>query len=188
MAGLMSAGPMLLAGLMLAGCSTAGTRSGTSGFVAGSGTVTVLAEADRRPVPEVKGESLTGEPIDLSDYAGQVVVLNVWAAWCVPCRTEAPQLVAAAERLAGDRVAFLGINVRDTKAAASAFADGAGLTYPSLFDPSGETLLGFRETLPPTTIPSTLVIDADGEVAARVLGEVTETTLVDLVHEVAAQS
>jgi thiol-disulfide isomerase/thioredoxin len=144
------AGLALLAG----GCAKAESAGGTQGFVSGSGAVSIVDAADRRPAPEVRGETLSRQPLALSDFAGQVVVVNVWGSWCPPCRAEAPDLAAAARRLAGADVAFLGIN--------------------------------FRDTLPPNAIPSTLVIDADGDVAARVLGPVEASTLVGLVRDVLA--
>ena len=172
---------------LTAGCSTTDPGDASQGFVSGSGTVTVLAEADREPAPPVEGTTLTGDRVSLADFAGKVVVVNVWGSWCVPCRAEAPHLAAAARRLDGDGVRFLGIDVRDSPAQARAFVDRFDVPYPSLFDQSGSTLLGFRDTLPPNAIPSTLVIDASGDVAARVLGQVDQTTVVGLVRDVLAQ-
>jgi thiol-disulfide isomerase/thioredoxin len=169
---------------VLSGCSASGAQPAGQGFVAGSGTVTVLAEAERAAAPPVAGQTLDGERVALADFAGQVVVVNVWGSWCVPCRTEAPRLAAAADRLAGEGVRFLGVNIRDSVAQARAFVRRYGLAYPSIFDPDGSTLLGFRDTLPPNAIPSTLVVDRSGRVAARVLGEVDETTLVGLARDV----
>lgn len=168
--------------LLATGCSEA--RGGAEGFVSGSGTLTLVPADEREPAPEIEGETLEGEPLALSDFEGQVRVLNVWGSWCGPCRSEAPELVAAAERLAADDVQFVGINVRDhgQREAARAFSRRFGVPYPSIYDPDGSTLLGLRPRA--SAIPSTVVIDAEGRVAAAVLGEVTESTLVDLVHDV----
>jgi thiol-disulfide isomerase/thioredoxin len=107
------------------------------------------------------------------------------ASWCAPCRAEAPDLVGAAERTA-DVAQFVGMNVKEENPAAEqAFLRATGVTYPNLDDTTGQLQLAFADTLPPAAIPSTLVIDADGRVAARVLGPITETTLVDLVTDVA---
>ncbi len=169
--------------LVLTGCSQ--SMGGSEGFVAGSGTVTVLPQDKRVPAPELSGESLDGEPLSLGDFAGSTVVLNVWGSWCAPCRDEAPDLVDAANRLHGQDVQFLGVNVREPGvASAQAFVRSYDVPYPSIFDADGSTLLGFRDTLPPDAIPSTLVIDPRGRVAARVLGPVDESTLVGLVHDV----
>ncbi len=133
------------------------------------------------------GENLAGERVALDDFAGQVVVVNVWGSWCGPCIREAPHLVEAAQELDGDEVAFLGINTRDlSRDPALAFERKYDLPYESIYDPAGEVLLAFRGTIPPSAIPSTLVIDRDGRIAARVLGEVTASTLVGLVEDVLA--
>ncbi|MDP9443447.1 MAG: TlpA family protein disulfide reductase [Actinomycetota bacterium] len=175
----------LLAGLLAAGPAGCGrTLGGAEGFVAGAGVVTLLEPAQRAAAPEVSGQTLDGERVALSDFAGSVVVLNVWGSWCGPCRSEAPELVAAAGRLAGDGVQFLGVNVRDDgqRARALAFVRRYGVPYPSLYDPDGSTLLGIEPR--PAAIPSTVVIDRAGRVAALVLGEVDESTLVALVRDV----
>jgi thiol-disulfide isomerase/thioredoxin len=175
----------LLAGAALAGCSSDVGASGDQGYVAGRGVITALPAADRKRPGEVSGETIDGEPLGLDDYAGKVVVLNVWGSWCAPCRSEAPMLAAAARELAGDEVAFLGIDSRDpSEPAARAFVRRFDIPYPSIYDQSGRTLLAFRDTLAPNAIPSTVIIDRQGRVAASVLGEITRTTLYDLVDEV----
>lgn len=182
---------LLCAGLLLAGCSGTGSGSGdrASGddtrIVTGSGTVTTIPPAERKDAPDLTGETLDGKQVSLADYEGKVVVLNVWGSWCAPCRKEAPHLAAAARSLAPKGVAFLGINTRDgTVEPAQAFQRTYDLPYPSVFDPDGDLLLGFRESLPPSAIPSTLVIDKEGRVAARVLGTVTQNTLEQLALDV----
>lgn len=178
----------LLLAVTLAGCSSDEVgSSGDQGFVSGRGIITTLPVSERRAPGEVAGETLDGEPVALSDFAGQVVVVNVWGSWCAPCRAEAPMLAEAARDLADDDVAFLGIDSRDpSRSAAQAFVRRFDLPYPSIYDQQGETLLAFRGTLNPNAIPSTVIIDREGRVAASVLGEITRTTLYDLVEEVAA--
>ncbi|MDQ7992017.1 MAG: TlpA disulfide reductase family protein [Propionicimonas sp.] len=169
--------------LVLAGCGAPTT--GTGGFVTGDGTITVVAVADRRPAPVIAGETLDGGTWSSETAAGKVIVYNVWGSWCPPCRAEAPALQAAAEATA-DQAVFVGVNTRDLDPApARAFVRDAGITYPSLFDPAGSLLLGFAGDLPPSAIPSTLVVDAEGRVAARVIGATTESTLVGLIDDIA---
>jgi thiol-disulfide isomerase/thioredoxin len=179
---------LLAIGALAAGCSGSGATdqgAGDTGYVSGGGTVTTIPPSDRKPAPALAGETLDGERIALSDFAGKVVVLNVWGSWCPPCRKEAPDLVEAANSLASKDVVFLGINTRDaTPDPAKAFVRRFDVPYPSVFDPDGQQLLGFRETLPPKAIPSTLVIDTEGRVAARVLGAVSRTTVEQLALEV----
>lgn len=179
----------LLAGAALSGCSNDEVgSSGDSGFVSGKGVITRLPVAERRQPGEVAGESIDGKPLSLDDYRGKTVVVNVWGSWCAPCRSEADDLTAASKELAGDDVEFLGINSRDLdRAAAQAFQRRFEVPYPSIYDQRGRTLLAFKGTLSPNSIPSTVVIDDQGRVAASVLGEVTKTTLVGLVEDVMAE-
>lgn len=162
--------------------------SNAAGFVAGDGTVQVIDPADRKAAPVLSGKTLTGSTFTLADHLGSVVVLNVWGSWCSPCRKEAPELQAAYTRLtteAAGRVVFVGVNTRDNDPGpAIAFERSFKVTYPSVYDPSGRQLLGFADSLPAMAIPSTLVIDAKGRVAARILGATTTTTLVDVVKDV----
>lgn len=178
--------PLLLAGLLLSACGGGVESKGDQGYVSGNGVITVLDEEDRYVPEEVSGESLEGEPLSLSSYDGKVVVVNVWGAWCPPCRAEADDLAVAAKELQPDGVAFLGINTRDTsRDNALSFQRSREVPYPSIYDPSGRTLLAFRGSLRPNSIPSTLVLDEQGRVAATVLGELTSArTLVSLVEEV----
>jgi thiol-disulfide isomerase/thioredoxin len=166
-----------------AGCAQ--SMGGAEGFVSGSGTVTLLGEGRRTAAPPLSGPTLDGTRFSLAEQRGSTVVLNVWGSWCAPCRDEAPDLVKAAERVSGEDVQFVGVNVREPGvASARAFVRRYDVPYPSVFDPDGSELLGFRGTLPAEAIPSTLVIDPQGRVAARVLGPVDTTTLVGLVHDV----
>jgi thiol-disulfide isomerase/thioredoxin len=170
---------------LVAGCSNEIGSSGDQGYVAGRGIITSLAVADRKEPGEVSGTTIDGEELSLDDYAGQVVVVNVWGSWCAPCRAEAPMLAKAARDLAKQDVAFLGIDSRDpSESAARAFVRRFDIPYPSIYDQQGRTLLAFRGTLTPNSIPSTVVIDREGRVAASVLGEISRTTLYDLVEEV----
>lgn len=153
------------------------------GFQAGDGSVTVLPAGERQPVPELRGEDLDGAPLSVAEHRGNVVVLNVWASWCAPCRAEAPALVEASKQRP-DAV-FLGLNTRDEPDAARAFVRTSGITWPSFRDADGSLLLGFGQ-LPPNAIPTTLVVDADGRVAARIMGEVTAATLTGVIDDVEA--
>lgn len=175
----------LAAGLLLAGCGADINGSGSNGYIAGSG-FTVLPGNERSKPGPISGQTLDGKPVSLSDYAGKVVVVNVWGSWCGPCRAEAGTLVKAADELAVKGVVFLGINTRDSgRGTALAFEQARQVPYPSIFDPGGRTLLAFHGTLNPTAIPTTVIIDAQGRVAARISGPVpTAQTLVDLVDQV----
>ena len=178
--------------VVLAGCSTTGADEGTrsagqEGYVGVRGNLTQIAPADRVELPTVSGTSLDGEPLSTADFSGRVVVVNVWGSWCAPCRAEAPALQRASEATRG-RAQFVGITTRDNDPAqARAFVRAFGIGYPSIYDPDGKALLQFAGTLPTSAIPSTLIIDEQGRLAARVLGEISELTLVTMVDEVAAE-
>jgi thiol-disulfide isomerase/thioredoxin len=157
-------------------------------YIEGSGVVTIVPPDERLPAPAFSGPLLGGTgKFDLAEAKGDIVVLNVWASWCPPCRSEAPALKAVSTELADQNVQFVGVNIRDNETDARAFEQEFGLTYPSVVDTSGALLLAFRDTLPPSAIPSTLVIDRNGRLAARVLDEVTERSLRDLVTDIAAE-
>ena len=173
-------------GAVTAGCGDA-PETGDKGYIGGTGLITRLDVDERKKPGEVSGETLDGKKVSLDQYAGQVVVINVWGSWCPPCRKEAPALVEAARELAKDDVVFLGINTKDSsRDLGLAFERRYDVPYDSIYDPSGRNLLAFYGTLSPSAIPSTVVIDQEGRVAASILGEVpSRRTLVDLVHDVA---
>ena len=170
--------------LVLAGCSSDVGTSGNQGYVAGKGIITSVKAADRKTPGAVAGRTLDGKRVSLSDLRGKVVVVNVWGSWCGPCRAEAPMLAQASRDLAKKNVVFLGIDSRDpSKDAAKAFVRRFDVPYPSIYDQQGSTLLAFRGTLTPNSVPSTVVVDPQGRVAGSVLGSLTRTTLDDLVDD-----
>ncbi len=176
--------------LTLAGCTGGGAQvdsSGGQGFVAGDGSAQVIDKADREAAPDLAGTTLNGDDLALSGFTDDVVVLNLWASWCGPCRAEAPALQQVSVDQAKQGVQFVGINSRDETPNALAFERNFGITYPSLVDQDGQLQLAFRDTVTPTSIPWTLVIDRDGLIAARILGPTTYSALSDLVDEVASE-
>lgn len=175
----------------LTACGSSTSTTGVStqgGFVSGDGGVTILPVGKRPLAPVVTGELLGAKGTTISTKAtdGKVLVLNVWGSWCAPCRAEAPDLVRAAAATT-DRAQFIGINTRDLDPLpAEAFVRSFAIPYPSIYDPTGRLLLEFSDQLPPSGIPSTLVIDRNGKVAARIIGKTTEATLVGVIDDVAA--
>jgi thiol-disulfide isomerase/thioredoxin len=184
------AGAVALA-LPVAACSagSSGAKGGSSNFVAGNGEISTVKPADRTPAPALSGRTVSGGQASLAAYKGQVVVINVWGSWCAPCRAEAPDLaeVAAAEKSKG--VSFLGINTRDLNVSnAASFDRHFGITYPSLYDPYGKLIQKFpRGTLNPQAIPSTLVVDRQGRVAARALKALSADELHQLIDPIVAE-
>lgn len=135
--------------------------------------VTLPAPEDREPAPvdeevQVLGEE-EGTTLSLADHAGEVVVLNFWASWCGPCREEQPDLNEAAAALSDLPVTFLGVNIDDTVPNALAHVREFDIPYPSLFDPSVAYAAEFG-AVGPRSIPTTILIDHEGRVAARLFG------------------
>jgi peroxiredoxin len=176
---------LAVAALALTACSSA-SPSTESGFVAGDGSIVVVAPEQRRPAPDVRGTTLDGSTFTLADHKGEVVVLNVWASWCAPCRAEAPTLAEVSTQMKSRGVTFVGIDTRDSPATAASFVDRFHLTYPSIVDPDGRVQLLFGDSLPPQAIPSTVIIDREGRVAARALGRVDGATLRGLIEPLLA--
>jgi peroxiredoxin len=179
--------PALAALVLLTACgaSSSGDEGDGTAFVAGDGSIVLIAPEERGPAPDLVGPTLEGGEFRLRDHLGEVVVLNVWASWCAPCRAEAPELEAVWRDVRDDGVQFVGLDTRDTVEAALAFVEAYGITYPNVIDADGRLQLLFSDTLPPQAIPSTLVVDREGRVAGRILGRVTEATLTALIEDVA---
>ncbi|WGW10961.1 TlpA disulfide reductase family protein [Saxibacter everestensis] len=154
------------------------------GYIAGDGVITQVESGKRGDPIVAAGETLDGKAFSLEDWRGQVVVLNLWYAACPPCRKEAPGLQANYERFKEDDVVFLGVNVRDAKDAALAFEKTFGISYPAMLDSDGKMVSALNGALPPQATPSTLVLDHEGRPAARVVGEVDESTLKALIGDV----
>lgn len=164
--------------LLLTGCTGGVSAKDSNSFVAGNGTVTFIKESARKSAPALSGKSLDRNQITLAQ--GSVAVINVWASWCAPCRAEAPTLSALSSKY--KEVNFLGILTRDNPANAQAFVRRFKIKYPTLVD--DRVLLGFRGQLVPNAIPSTLIIDKQGRVAARISGEITLAALSKLIEQV----
>jgi thiol-disulfide isomerase/thioredoxin len=158
-----------------------------SSFVTGSYGTTVFQLAARPKAPDVAGTTLTGSKFKLSTDRGSVVVMNFWGSWCTPCREEAPGLSALARNFAGTGVRFVGVDIRDDPASAEAFMRTFRIGYPSLNDPNDEIALDFSGTVPPAGIPTTLVIDRSGRIAARIVGQASYSGLKALIRQVEAE-
>jgi len=172
---------VLTIAVLLTSCGGGGTSSSQESFVAGNGSVTFINAEKRIEAPTLSGMTLSGT--NYKYEVGKVAVVNVWASWCSPCRAEAPTLAALAIKYSD--VAFIGILTRDNPATAEAFQRRFALPYPTLIDDS--LLIGFKGSLPANAIPSTVVIDKKGGVAARISGAITVASLTDLIERVSAE-
>lgn len=145
-----------------------------------------VASADRAEPLALTGPTLDGGTLDLADYRGRIVVLNNWASWCAPCREETPALVDLATSSDPADVAVVGMNVTDEHDAAVAFAKEFAMPYPSIEDPEGR-LLAQIPGVPPSSLPSTVVLDREGRVAARIIGGTDAIELGTMIARVMAE-
>ena len=180
-------GAAVLAGTAVLSLTAAACTSSSSGTDAVE--VITVKPGDRKDAPALSGKTVDGGTASLDAYKGKVVVINVWGSWCAPCRAEAPNLAEVAKTDAANGVQFLGINTHDTDMAnAASFDKRFGIPYPSFYDPYGKLILQFpKGTLNPQAIPSTLVIDRQGRVAARVLKAMSTAELHQLIDPIVAE-
>ena len=179
---------------LLAACGSdpnsiaAQSRSGDGkGFVSGDGSIERTA-IERRDAPlALQGTTLEGRPWSLSQDTGKVVVLNMWGSWCGPCVAEAPDLQKAWTQVKtqGKPVQFMGLDFKEGPEAGAAFERKYQITYPSLTYDGGRPVLALQGKAP--TVPTTLILDRQGRIAARVLGQTTAATLTGLVDDVLAE-
>ncbi|WP_399540836.1 TlpA family protein disulfide reductase [uncultured Microbacterium sp.] len=150
-----------------------------TGYVAADGAIVEIPVADREaPVEAFTGVTENGEDFDSSELAGKVTVVNFWYAGCAPCRLEAEALEDVWQEHGGDEVAFLGVNTRDQADTAKAFSAEFGVTYPSLIDvDTAQAKLAFSSSVPIQATPTTLVLDKQGRVAARIIGPIDGTSV-----------
>ena len=172
---------LLILAITLTGCSGGGTSSSEESFVSGDGSTTFIKIGDRKIAPAISGMTLSGNQYTYTK--DKVAVVNVWASWCAPCRAEAPTLAALANKYTD--VAFIGILTRDNPATAEAFQRRFKLPYPTIIDDS--ILIGFKGSLPANAIPSTVILDKNGKVAARISGTVTVAALSELIEKVSKE-
>jgi len=192
---LRTAVPLGLVALILSACTPEGGlseqyREGSNkNYIAGDGTVAEWAMENRGDPVVFTGTSEDGTVIDAADYRGSVLVVNFWYAACAPCRAEAPDLEAINQEYSGQAVEFLGVNIRDQADTAIAFADTYGVTYPSIIDSAGEVSLAFAGEFAANAVPTTIVVDAEGRPAARILGQIeSQSILSTLIADTLAET
>lgn len=173
----------------LVGCASIGRPDAGSqgaGYEAGDGSFTTWDTAERGQGIVLTGTTFAGEVLDLEDWRGDVVVINFWYASCPPCRAEAADLAA----IAGDYpdIHLLGINPRDDAGTAQAFERTFGIPYPSLWDKDASGVAAMQGLVPLQAMPTTVVLDRDGRVAARVLGQADPAILRGLIDDVVGEA
>jgi len=161
-------------------------RSGDNkNYIAGDGTVTEFALGSRPKAASWSGVTESGEAISSTQLEGVITVMNFWYAGCAPCRIEMPELIELQTEFLPEGVQFIGVNVRDSAETSLAFARRIDMNFPSVMDAkTGSVVLGFTGVVTPQAVPTTLVIDAQGNVSARVLGRIDKGILTTLVKTV----
>jgi thiol-disulfide isomerase/thioredoxin len=169
------ASALALAGLFVA-CAGGGGNPGI-GIASGFEPIR-FAAGNRKPAPSFSGTTLRGDrPISNAILSGKVGVVNFWGSWCGPCRREQGPLEMLSKEY-GARVQFVGINARrDQKAAALAYLDEFGVTYPSVFNPDSSIAYAFRVRF----MPATFVIDKQGKIAAEFIGAIADVNALRIV-------
>ncbi|MHB9861574.1 TlpA family protein disulfide reductase [Streptomyces sp. YIM S03343] len=159
-------------GLSLSACGSGKSHDFPIDSSTDADGISILPKNERQLPNDLKGTTLQGKKLNIATFKGKVVVINVWGSWCPPCRAEAPHFEEVAQETANKGVAFAGVDTRENnRSAAIAFEKDYGIKYPSLYDPTGRIVLfGFpKGASNPQTIPSTIVLDRDGRIAARAL-------------------
>ena len=175
--------------VLLAGCSTGSdavdvNNGGEFRFVAGTPAGEVIPPDERAAAPDFSGTLIDGGDFSSGELDGDVAVLNFWGSWCAPCRVETPEFQEVYADVRDDGVQFLGLNVKEpSEQFALAFVDRFGIEFPSLYDPRGEVALAFRG-YPANAIPSTIVLDPEGRVAAVYTGTVSKADLHAVIDEI----
>jgi thiol-disulfide isomerase/thioredoxin len=188
-----AAAALALFGTLAAACSTAGgaTSNQQTNYVQvdGGGVIATYTSGHRTLMPHIAGKDLGGHDLDLAQFSGKVIVLNFWASWCPPCRSEAPALEQTYTDTRSAGVQFVGIDIRENGLSDGVhFAAAHNIDYPSISDQADRVALAFRGHVVPQSPPTTLVIDRSGHIAARGLGEMRYAQLVQVVRAVAAET
>lgn len=181
----------LTTALALSGCAST-TQAGAeessgAGYVAGDGSLATWEPQQRDGAIDLAGQTYDGEQVDLGQWRGEVVVVNFWYAACPPCRAEAGDLRAIHEDYTPHRVQLLGVNPRDDAATAQAFERTFAVPYPSIHDQGAAAVAAFQGLVPLQAMPTTVVLDRQGRVAARIMGQIDPTMLRGLIDDTLAE-
>lgn len=172
---------LLCAAVALAGCAAPSPEGSGQGYVSGDGTITEFPLGERGEAISFSGPTEDGSTFTSTDYSGQVLVVNFWYASCPPCRVEAPWLNELANQFDDQGVTFVGVNVRDSAATASAFARSFDVPYPSIIDRENDVMAAFAGRVSPGAVPTTIVLDHEGRPTSRIIGLIDQDVLEELI-------
>lgn len=183
-------GSLLALAPLLAACSGSSdvASEANAGYVSGDGVVVEIPPPGGRADPlEIRGTTYDGDDFDSTALRRAPLLINVWYASCPPCRVEAPALKAVHSEYRALGVGFVGVNTRDKAGPAAAFEENFGITYPSIPDPDGAVIASLDGSVSPNAVPTTLILDVEGRVAARIAGAADQSTLESLLDAVLAE-
>ena len=187
----------LALGVGLAGCSSNENlaeqyqETADKGYISGDGSVESIPPSKRGEPVTYSGMATDGEAREYGEYLGDVVVINFWYAGCPPCRAEAPDLVSVANEYENQGVRFLGVNTRDGIEQALMFEEEFSIPYPSILDKENQAAVqrAFAGSVPLNTVPTTLILDRQGRVAHRILGQIADASMLEtMVKETLAEA
>lgn len=187
---LRATGGLLALTPVLAACgssSSSAASDASAGYVSGDGVVVEIPPEGRADPLAIQGTTYDGNDFDSTALHGTPLLINVWYASCPPCRVEAPALKAVHSEYGAQGVEFVGVNTRDEAGPATAFEETFGITYPSIPDPDGAVLYSMDGNVSPNAVPTTLILDAEGRVAARISGAAEQSILESLLDAVLAE-
>ena len=182
-------GSLLALAPLLAACSGSSdvASEANAGYVSGDGVVVEIPPGGRADPLEIRGTTYDGDDFDSTALRRAPLLINVWYASCPPCRVEAPALKAVHSEYRALGVGFAGVNTRDKAGPAAAFEETFGITYPSIPDPDGAVIASLDGNVSPNAVPTTLILDVEGRVAARIAGAADQSTLESLLDAVLAE-
>ena len=193
-----TAAAVVALGLLVSGCASSSEQLAEqwidgedTGFISGDGSIESIPVSQRGEAVTYSGPATDGETREWGEYLGEVVVVNFWYAGCPPCRAEAPDLVEVANAYANQGVRFLGVNTRDDAAQAQMFEQEFAVPYPSLLDTQNAAAVqrAFAGSVPLNAVPTTLVLDREGRVAHRILGQLTDASILEtMINETLAEA
>jgi len=186
-----AAAAVLLA--LVAACGVGQSGGGRStdvadqGYQSGDGSTTTWPAAARTGDVALSGTDADGQGVDVAAWRGDLVLVNTWYAACPPCRAEAPTLVALADDYAAKGLHVVGLNGTDTAGTVAAFTRQFAVPYPTIVDTDGSATAALQGIVPLNAVPTTILLDRQGRVAARVLGLLDDSTARALIDDLLAE-
>ncbi len=178
----------LAGALVVLAAACAAPADDTEGYSSEDGSTNTWPAGSRTGPVELSGQDVEGAAQDVASWRGDVVLINTWYAACPPCRAEAGDLAALADDYAADGLHVIGVNATDSGPTAAAFQREFAVGYPTILDTSGAATAALQGVVPVNAVPTTVLLDRQGNVAARILGRVDPSTVRTIVDDLLAES